>query len=44
MDCRRTLMRVKTLFGARMVAVGPYGRKAARENADELKVTWNGMC
>ena len=42
-DWRNTLIRVKTLFGARIVAVGPYGKKAAREKADEMKVTWNGM-
>ena len=42
-DWRNTLIRVKTLFGARIVAVGPYGKKAAREKADETKVTWNGM-
>ena len=38
-----TRSRVNCLFGARIVAVGPYGRNAAKENADELNMTWNGI-
>lgn len=30
-------------MGARIVAVGPYGKKAASENADEENMTWNGI-
>ena len=42
-DFRITRSRVNCLFGARIVAVGPYGRNAAKENADELNMTWNGI-
>ena len=38
-DCLRTRRRVNCLFGARIVAVGPYGMNAARENADEQNMT-----
>ena len=38
-----TRSRVNCLFGARIVAVGPYGRNAAKENAGELNMTWNGI-
>ena len=42
-DFRITRSRVNCLFGARIVAVGPYGRNAAKENAEELNMTWNGI-